>query len=133
MKLSIPLTPSNPMKEEALCHCARTSRYHSQDSTYKNHSVERCWTEPAMPTQPKDTRDPIELLKILHDQIKVGNLTSSEEIAQKIREALYLVPSKITEAREEERGKLIKDIEKFVENATYVYLPDLFKFLTKNQ
>lgn len=28
-----------------MCHCARTSRYHHQDSSYQNHSFKRCWTD----------------------------------------------------------------------------------------
>jgi hypothetical protein len=31
---------------EQECHCSKTSRYHHKDSTYQNHSVDRCWTEP---------------------------------------------------------------------------------------
>jgi hypothetical protein len=30
-------------QKNEMCHCARTDRYHNQDSTYKNHSVKKCW------------------------------------------------------------------------------------------
>jgi len=35
------------------CHCTRTSRYHTQDSCYEHHTVDRCWTDKKMfiPTQ----------------------------------------------------------------------------------
>ncbi len=34
-------------KEE--CHCSRTSRWHTIDTTYQNHSVDRCWSAPQTP------------------------------------------------------------------------------------
>lgn len=38
----------------------------------------------------ENKQEVIEALKVLHDQVKVGNITSAEEIAQEIRRIITL-------------------------------------------
>lgn len=47
---------NTPKEKKEECHCSRTSRFHTQDSNYSNHSVERCWSIPHQP-------DSMEMLK----------------------------------------------------------------------
>lgn len=38
-----------PKENKEECHCSRTSRWHTIDTNYQNHSIDRCWSAPQTP------------------------------------------------------------------------------------
>lgn len=70
-------------KKEA-CHCVRTSRYHTRDSNYENHTPMRCWTDKI------DKNDAYAIL-IGGIILNVGNIynENKQDITVRVAEYIY--------------------------------------------